>query len=81
MIGTIVTLIFIGIVVGWIYKGLTGESGPSMTACMIFAVLGALSGGLIFLFTGLGGELAAGLLVSFLILIAADVLNREVAQE
>ncbi len=81
MIGTIVTLLFIGILVGWIYKGLTGESGPSMTACMIFAVLGTMSGGLIFLFTGLGGELAAGLLASFLVLVAADVLSREVAQE
>ncbi|MBP3191647.1 hypothetical protein [Natronogracilivirga saccharolytica] len=81
MVGTFVTLVFIGIVVGWIYQGLVGVSGPSLTVCMAFAVLGSLAGGLIFLFTGLGGELAAGLLASFLVLIAADVLSREVAHE
>ncbi len=81
MMGTFVTLLFIGIVVGWIYKGLVGGSGPVLIVCMAFAVLGALAGGLIFLFTGLGGELAAGLLASFLVLVAADVLSREVAHE
>lgn len=81
MLGTFVTLVFIGIVVGWIYQGLVGANGPSLVACMAFAVLGSLAGGLIFLFTGLGGELAVGLLASFLVLIAADVLSREVAHE
>ncbi len=81
MMGTFVTLVFIGIVVGWIYEGLVGDAGPGLAACMAYAVLGALSGGLIFLFTGLGGELAVGLLASILVLIAADVLSREVAHE
>ncbi len=81
MMGTFVTLLFIGIVVGWIYKGLVGKSGPALGVCMAFAVLGALAGGLIFLFTGLGGEFLAGLLASFLVLVAADVLSREVAHE
>ena len=81
MMGTIVTLFFIGIVVGWIYKGLVGVSGPGLAVSMSFAVLGSLAGGLIFLFTGLGGELAAGLLASFLVLVAADVLSREVAHD
>ena len=81
MMGTFVTLVFIGVVVGWIYNGLTGDSGPSLAVCMAFAILGAVAGGLIFLFTGLGGELAVGLLASFLVLVAADVLSREVAHD
>jgi len=81
MMGTFVTLVFIGVVVGWIYNNLTGESGPSLVVCMAFAILGSVSGGLIFLFTGLGGELAVGLLASLLVLVAADVLSREVAHD
>ncbi len=81
MIATIVTLVFIGIVVGWIYKGFTGAAGPAQSYCMIFATIGALSGGLIFLFAGLGGELAVGLLAALFVSIAADVLSREVAHE
>lgn len=81
MLGTFFTLIFIGTVLGWLYNGLVGEAGPGGVACIAFAVLGAMSGGLIFLFTGLGGELVVGLLASILILIAADVLSREVAHE
>lgn len=81
MIGSIVTLIFIGIVIGWIYKGFTGKGGPAMTYCMLFATIGSLSGGLIFLFAGLGGELVVGLLAAILVSIAADVLSREVVHE
>ncbi len=81
MMGTFVTLLFIGIVVGWIYKGLVGDSGPGLAVCMAFAVLGSMAGGLIFLFTGLGGELVVGLLASILVLFAADVLSREAAHD
>ncbi len=81
MIGTFVTLVFIGVVVGWIYNGLVGDSGPGLAACMAFAILGSVAGGLIFLFAGLGGELAVGLLASFLVLVAADVLSRELSHD
>lgn len=81
MMGTFVTLLFIGVVVGWMYNGLVGDSGPGLAVCMAFAILGAVAGGLIFLFAGLGGELAVGLLASFLVLVAADVLSREVAHD
>ncbi len=78
---TFVILLFIGVVVGWIYKGLVGSAGPRTGVCLAFAILGALAGGLIFVFAGLGGELAVGLLSSILVLMAADVLSREVAHE
>ncbi|MDG5767057.1 hypothetical protein QA596_06230 [Balneolales bacterium ANBcel1] len=76
-----VTLLFIGVITGWIYKGFVGEAGPSQGYCMVFGVTGALSGGLIFLFAGLGGELVAGLLAAIFITMSADVLSREVAHD
>lgn len=74
-----VTLIFIGIATGWIYKGFVGSAGPSQLYCMLFATIGSLAGGLIFLFTGLGGELVTGFLSALLVSVAADLLGREVA--
>lgn len=78
---SIVTLIFIGVVIGWIYKGLVGEAGPRLWVCMAFATLGSLAGGIIFLLAGLGGELAVGTLSSILVSVAADVLSREMVHD
>ncbi len=76
-----VTLVFIGIAIGWIYKGFVGAAGPGQVYCMIFATIGSLSGGLIFVFAGLGGELISGLLAAIVVTLASDVLSREFAHE